>query len=198
VTVSFGIDVRLTLPQDEVAGFLGETAVADALRESERATWLALREWRRLSAHNGSRPHGRRHSIYERDGWVCKLCKGQVNRRLRMGHPHCATIDHIIPQAHGGTNATDNLQLAHAICNHVRGDLPMAFVVPELFAEVRDEALRWMKAQARFRTAERAREKAQGRWERRCRRARSSRASSGLRPFYLNTRVFHLPAMAMA
>jgi hypothetical protein len=200
VTVSFDIDVRLTLPQDEVTGYFIEPATVDALRESERATWAALREWRRVNCHNGNRPHSRSRAVYNRDGWTCQLCLGPVDKRLRMGHPHCATIDHIIPQAHGGTNVFDNLQLAHAICNHVRGDIPMAYINHnhDLFADVRDEAMRWMKARERFRTAERALVKAQGRWERRCKRARSVRPASGLHPAYLSWRVFRRPAMATA
>lgn len=33
-----------------------------------------------------------------------------------------ATIDHIIPRSKGGTDAPENLQLVHAICNKIKGN----------------------------------------------------------------------------
>lgn len=47
----------------------------------------------------------------------CGICKAPID--LLLNHPHldCATIDHIIPFARGGTHAPENLQLAHLRCN---------------------------------------------------------------------------------
>jgi 5-methylcytosine-specific restriction endonuclease McrA len=194
VEVSFDIDVRLTLGTNEAtAGYFSNDPIAAAIRESERAMYAAMREWRRGLTHNGHRPHARRHTVYERDGWVCQLCLGPVDRRLRIGNPLCATLDHVLPQAHGGKHDLENLQLAHAICNHVRGDLPMKFVVHALFAEVRDEAIRWEKAQQRYRTAAARLERARSRFERRCRRARTGYAGGGLDLEIPSLRVLRIP-----
>lgn len=61
--------------------------------------------------------------IFERDRWVCQLCRKRVNKRLKYPHPMCASIDHIIPLSLGGTEEPANVHLAHLVCNerkHVR------------------------------------------------------------------------------
>lgn len=63
-----------------------------------------------------------RFEIYSRDNWVCQLCNKPVNRELTWPHKQCASLDHILPLARGGTNAITNLQLAHYSCNSRRGD----------------------------------------------------------------------------
>ena len=55
--------------------------------------------------------------IFERDRWICQLCKTKVNRRLRNPHPLCPSLDHIIPLARGGSHTKENVQLAHLVCN---------------------------------------------------------------------------------
>jgi len=182
-------DVHLESPDEGLIDIFsgpafGGAYTSDAQRDSEYATWIALRAWRRSAARQGHKAHALRYSVYERDGWICQICLGPVERRLRKGHPHSATVDHIIPQAEGGQSTKDNLQLAHAICNHIRGDIPMSRIRgrAELFAAVRDEALRWMRAQERFREATAKQEKMRERWERRCRQARSGTYASEYAP----------------
>mgnify|MGYP003514681843 FL=1 len=34
-----------------------------------------------------------------------------------------ASLEHVIPLAHGGTDEMDNLSISHALCNQLRGDL---------------------------------------------------------------------------
>jgi 5-methylcytosine-specific restriction endonuclease McrA len=41
---------------------------------------------------------------------------------LPVPHPRSATLDHVIPRAHGGSDHRDNLQLAHLECNQVKAD----------------------------------------------------------------------------
>lgn len=60
--------------------------------------------------------------IAERDGWRCGLCGGRVSRARKHPDPLCASIDHIVPVAAGGTNDLANLQLAHLRCNLVKRD----------------------------------------------------------------------------
>lgn len=53
---------------------------------------------------------------------TCALCGKPVDKGLKYPHPLSATVDHIIPLAKGGTNAADNLQLAHWTCNRQKSD----------------------------------------------------------------------------
>ena len=55
--------------------------------------------------------------IYERDAWVCQLCKKKVNRTLKYPHPLSQSLDHIIPLSRGGAHSKANVQLAHLSCN---------------------------------------------------------------------------------
>lgn len=65
-----------------------------------------------------------RMAIYERDGWMCQLCSGQVDRGLNSSDPWSATLDHIECQSWVliPDHSPGNLRLAHRWCNSVRGD----------------------------------------------------------------------------
>ncbi len=63
-----------------------------------------------------------RKEIYERDGWVCQICGEVVDGGLLPPHPMSPSIDHIVPLNKGGTHEPDNVQLAHFICNSIKGD----------------------------------------------------------------------------
>lgn len=69
---------------------------------------------------NGSRPI-HRGRIYQRDGWLCGICGGPVERGLLVPSPGAPTLDHIVPLAHGGRHIESNVQLAHFICNTRKG-----------------------------------------------------------------------------
>jgi 5-methylcytosine-specific restriction endonuclease McrA len=60
--------------------------------------------------------------VFERDGWICKLCDEPIDSTLRLPHPKAATLDHIVPVAIGGAHTYDNVQSAHAECNFQKGD----------------------------------------------------------------------------
>lgn len=64
----------------------------------------------------------RRLALYERDNWVCQLCKEPVDRDAHYLTIWAPSLDHIIPQSKGGGHGDDNLRLAHRWCNSVRGD----------------------------------------------------------------------------
>lgn len=55
--------------------------------------------------------------IFERDGWVCQLCKKKVSKTLKHPHPMSASLDHIVPINGGGPHTRVNCQLAHLRCN---------------------------------------------------------------------------------
>lgn len=57
-----------------------------------------------------------------RDGWRCHLCRRRVDPGLRAPHPRSRSFDHLTPVSHGGTDAPENLRLAHLRCNVSRGN----------------------------------------------------------------------------
>lgn len=63
-----------------------------------------------------------RAEIFERDGWVCQVCKKKVNPNLSYPHPMSASLDHILPFALGGSHTKANVQLAHLRCNIKKSD----------------------------------------------------------------------------
>lgn len=58
-----------------------------------------------------------RRKVFERDGWVCRLCRKPVKRDALVPHPKAPTLDHILPLALGGLHDYANVQCAHFICN---------------------------------------------------------------------------------
>ena len=60
-----------------------------------------------------------------RDGTACGICREPVDMTIRRRDPDglmCASVDHVVPRARGGTNDPENLQLAHLLCNHRKSD----------------------------------------------------------------------------
>lgn len=66
-------------------------------------------------------PDSVRNAIYERDSWVCQICGDPTSRTYDHNDPKSPTLDHIIPRSKGGSDSVDNLRLAHALCNSLRG-----------------------------------------------------------------------------
>lgn len=64
----------------------------------------------------------KRSDIYERDAWICQLCKKSVNPKLTFPNPACASLDHVLPLSRGGSHRATNVQLAHLRCNTSRGN----------------------------------------------------------------------------
>ena len=60
--------------------------------------------------------------VFERDGWICQLCGDPVDPDARYPDDQCGSLDHIIPLASGGDHSYANTQLAHALCNSLKGD----------------------------------------------------------------------------
>lgn len=59
-----------------------------------------------------------------RDGTCCGICGSPVDMTLRREDSNmCASVDHIVPRALGGTHDPENLQLTHLYCNQVKSDL---------------------------------------------------------------------------
>lgn len=80
------------------------------------------RPWSKPSSK--SVPRAVRLEVYERDGWVCQLCDGPVDRDAHYLDPWSPTLDHIECQSWVlvPDHSPENLRLAHRWCNSVRGD----------------------------------------------------------------------------
>ncbi|MEL7108501.1 MAG: HNH endonuclease [Pseudomonadota bacterium] len=66
-------------------------------------------------------------TLWQQQSGLCALC-GEPMLRNRFEAPHArvwakrrATFDHIHPRSKGGLDKIENLQLAHARCNKVKG-----------------------------------------------------------------------------
>lgn len=51
----------------------------------------------------------------------CALCAGRVDLALRYPDPGSGSVDHVVPLSLGGSDAVDNVQLAHLRCNLRKG-----------------------------------------------------------------------------
>lgn len=65
-------------------------------------------------------------SVFERDGWRCKLCGVSTPRRLRGStEDRAPELDHIIPLAAGGEHSYRNTQCACRRCNGAKSSKPL-------------------------------------------------------------------------
>lgn len=73
-------------------------------------------------------------AIYLRDSFRCVYCC----RDLHGADPRDLTLDHVVAQADGGSNAPNNLVTACRACNCSRQDRPLnRFAGPEARADIR-------------------------------------------------------------
>jgi 5-methylcytosine-specific restriction endonuclease McrA len=59
--------------------------------------------------------------LRERDGGTCRLCARPVDFSLAWPNPASPSIDHIVALARGGVHSYQNTQLAHLLCNWLKG-----------------------------------------------------------------------------
>lgn len=92
-------------------------------RDGHREQWRAKLK-RRRARHLGARTAERftDREIFERDRWICQICKRKVNKKLRFPHPMSASLDHVVPLVEGGQHTRANTRLAHFRCNCARRD----------------------------------------------------------------------------
>lgn len=80
----------------------------------------ANRHWGNVRARQRRRATTARYidrAIFDRDGWICHICKASVDPTLPRTHDAGATIDHVIPLSRGGTDEPSNVATAHWRCN---------------------------------------------------------------------------------
>jgi hypothetical protein len=73
-----------------------------------------------------------RAEVFNRDRWVCGICRKKVDPDLRHPDPMAPSLDHVLPIAEGGTNEPANLRLTHLRCNisrrHYGGNEQLALI----------------------------------------------------------------------
>lgn len=89
-----------------------------------------MRAWRRIAKDTRKRvrrggghwnPEVKAHKVFERDKWVCYMCKVECEKVYDPMNPLSATMDHVYPVAHGGDHDWHNVRTACAACNSKKG-----------------------------------------------------------------------------
>jgi hypothetical protein len=68
----------------------------------------------------------KRLALYERASFACAYCSADVVPGEHTSVPTAATLDHVKPRNHGGSNSATNLVCCCARCNSRRQDTPLA------------------------------------------------------------------------
>jgi hypothetical protein len=72
--------------------------------------------------HSGQISPTKHQIVSERDGGICYLCRLPTEGSGET--PRAPTVDHVIPQAQGGSHDLANLRLAHRQCNFAKARQP--------------------------------------------------------------------------
>lgn len=67
--------------------------------------------------------------LYERDHGVCQICGMAVHHDKFCDDSWGGTIDHIVPLSVGGEHSMSNCQLAHRLCNSLKGKSNDEFIL---------------------------------------------------------------------
>lgn len=59
--------------------------------------------------------------IFERDRWICGLCRKKIRKDLAWPDRRSASLDHIVPLSEGGDHSRANTQASHLRCNLRKG-----------------------------------------------------------------------------
>lgn len=64
--------------------------------------------------------------VFDRDGWICQLCKRKTPKKLRGTiDPRAPELDHIMPVSLGGEHSYRNTQCSCRACNGSKSNRPM-------------------------------------------------------------------------
>lgn len=79
--------------------------------------------------------------VWERDGWVCWICRAPVDPTKRFPDPSSRSIDHVIPLARGGAHTFANVATAHLRCNISKKDRLLSHLPSWFNSEGEEEPL---------------------------------------------------------
>lgn len=93
-------------------------------RQSDQGKLITrqARHRRRARMHNAKVEEVDPQVIAKRDKYKCHICRKRVNMDLDCQDKYSATMDHLIPISLGGDHTYANIQLAHRICNSIKGN----------------------------------------------------------------------------
>ncbi len=60
--------------------------------------------------------------IFERDNYICQICRKKVVLDKKWPHPLSPTLDHIVPLSCGGEHSKKNVRIVHLKCNLSKGN----------------------------------------------------------------------------
>lgn len=99
-------------------------------RERQRMYWQAKCRRRRAAKRGGRSEPYTLGEIAERDGFCCALCGDLVPMDVKVPEASAPTIDHIVPVSRGGDDTKANVQLAHFLCNSIKGPRDVSKLAP--------------------------------------------------------------------
>lgn len=105
-------------------------------REGNKRRRETLGHWRQLYPESAARADALRRmrvqaatvesfaprEVYERDGWVCQLCRLGIDPAVAWPDSMSPSVDHVVPLAKGGEHSMANAQAAHLGCNSRKRD----------------------------------------------------------------------------
>lgn len=103
--------------------FLGRTSkrVATIVVRRKRAIWLNVNKIQMLMTKKDRTELY--HRVIEEAGYWCQLCNGHICGGTIA--PEDATVDHLVPLSHGGTDLRENLVCASHHCNQLKRDMSL-------------------------------------------------------------------------
>lgn len=105
-------------------------------RKSQQKRLETVGHWRTVYPERGARTDALRRmrvqaatvedfaprQVYERDDWLCRLCRRPIDPAIAWPDPMSPSVDHRVPLAKGGEHSMANAQAAHLGCNSRKRD----------------------------------------------------------------------------
>ena len=100
---------------DKPLGYISRVTLCDACRRRNKN---ANKHYRARARKYGVLYESvNKYRVYDRDGWVCGLCRKKVDPKYKYPHLMSASLDHVEPMSLGGGHLYVNCQIAHLKCN---------------------------------------------------------------------------------